>query len=85
METDLRESDNDCTHARGEEYGSRGETFHPIYAASPVSSSVEQPVCWSNWVVYKCEVDYWYVGWRHILHSSFLTVQLPTALNTYEY
>jgi translation initiation factor IF-1 len=43
-ETDVRESASDCTLASGEGHGSRGETFHPFCAASPVSSSVEHPV-----------------------------------------
>jgi hypothetical protein len=43
-ETDVRESANDCILASGEGHGSRGETFHPIYVASPVSSSVEHSV-----------------------------------------
>jgi hypothetical protein len=43
-ETDVRESANDCILASGEGHGSRGETFHAIYAANPVSSSVEHPV-----------------------------------------
>jgi hypothetical protein len=55
METDMRESANDCILASGEGHGSRGETFQPIYVASPVSASVEHPVlyhkekvCWSK-------------------------------------
>jgi hypothetical protein len=44
METDMRESANDCILASGEGDGSRGETFQPIYIASPISSSVEHPV-----------------------------------------
>jgi hypothetical protein len=40
----MRESANDCTLASGEGHGSREETFHLIYAASPVSSSVEHSV-----------------------------------------
>jgi hypothetical protein len=43
-ETDVRESANDCILASRENHGSRGETFQPIYVASPVSSSVEHPV-----------------------------------------
>jgi hypothetical protein len=43
-ETDVRESANDCILASGEGHGSRGETFQPIYVASPISSSVEHPV-----------------------------------------
>jgi hypothetical protein len=39
METDVRESVNDCILASGEGHGSRGETLHPICAARPVSSS----------------------------------------------
>jgi hypothetical protein len=42
--TDVRESANDCILASGEGHGSRGETFQPIYVASPVSSLVEHPV-----------------------------------------
>jgi hypothetical protein len=34
-ETDVRESASDCTLASGEGLGSRGETLHPICAASP--------------------------------------------------
>jgi hypothetical protein len=40
----MRESANDCILAIGEGHGSRGETFQPIYVASPVSSSVEHSV-----------------------------------------
>jgi hypothetical protein len=40
----MKESANDCILASGEGHGSRGETFQPIYVASPVSSSVEHPV-----------------------------------------
>jgi hypothetical protein len=40
-ETDLRGSPNDSTPAGGEGQGSGGETFHPIYAESPVSSVAE--------------------------------------------
>jgi hypothetical protein len=43
-ETDVRESANDCILASGEGHGSRGETIHPIYVASPVSSSVDHSV-----------------------------------------
>jgi hypothetical protein len=43
-ETDVRESANHCTLASGEGHSSRGETFHPLYAASPVSSSAERTV-----------------------------------------
>jgi hypothetical protein len=43
-ETDARESANDCILASGEGHGSRGDTFQPIYVASPVSSSVEHPL-----------------------------------------
>jgi hypothetical protein len=50
METDVRESANDCILASRERHGSRGETFQPIYVASPVSSSVELPAVylWQN-------------------------------------
>jgi hypothetical protein len=41
---DVRESANDCTFASGEGYSSCGETFHPIYGASPVSSATERSV-----------------------------------------
>jgi hypothetical protein len=43
-ETDVRESTNDCILASGEGHDSRGETFQPIYVASPFSSSVEHPL-----------------------------------------
>jgi hypothetical protein len=43
-ETDVRKSANDCTFASGEGQSSRGETFHALYAASPVSSSAERTV-----------------------------------------
>jgi hypothetical protein len=43
-ETDVGESPNDSTPAGGEGYGSRGETFHPIYGESPVSSMAEHPL-----------------------------------------
>jgi hypothetical protein len=43
-EIDVRESANDCTLASGERHSSLGETFHPLYAACPVSSTVEHPV-----------------------------------------
>jgi hypothetical protein len=43
-ETDVRESANDYILASGEGHGIREETFHSIYVASPVSSSVEHPV-----------------------------------------
>jgi hypothetical protein len=43
-ETDVRESANDCTLASEEGHSSRGETFHPLYAASSVSSSAERTV-----------------------------------------
>jgi hypothetical protein len=45
-ETDVRESPNDSTPAGGEGQGSRGETFHPIYGESPVSSMAEHPLQW---------------------------------------
>jgi hypothetical protein len=44
METDVRESANDCILASEEGHGSRGEMLHPIYAARPVSSSSERSV-----------------------------------------
>jgi hypothetical protein len=44
-ETDMGESANDYTLAGGEGHSSRGETFHPLYAARPVSSSAERTVC----------------------------------------
>jgi hypothetical protein len=54
-ETDMKESANDCILASGEGHGSRGETFQPIYIASPVSSSVEHPVqfylCIFSWLI----------------------------------
>jgi hypothetical protein len=43
-ETDVRKSANDCTLASREGHSSREETFHPIYDASPVSSSGERTV-----------------------------------------
>jgi hypothetical protein len=43
-ETDVRQSPNDSTPAGGERQGSRGETFHPIYGESPVSSMAEHPL-----------------------------------------
>jgi hypothetical protein len=43
-ETDVRESPNDSTPAGGEGQGSLGETFHPIYNESPVSSVAEHPL-----------------------------------------
>jgi hypothetical protein len=43
-ETVVRESANDCILASGEGHGICGETFHPIYAASPVSSAAERSV-----------------------------------------
>jgi hypothetical protein len=42
--TDMRESVTDCILASGEGYSSRGETFHPLYAACPASSSAERTV-----------------------------------------
>jgi hypothetical protein len=47
-ETDVRESANDCTLASGEGHSSRGETFLPLYAARPVSSSGELTLCTSQ-------------------------------------
>jgi hypothetical protein len=47
-ETDVRESADNYTLASGKGHSSRGETFHPIYAASPVSSSVEHHVCYKS-------------------------------------
>jgi hypothetical protein len=43
-ETNVRELVNDCTLASGEGHGSCGRMFHPIYAASPVSSVAERSV-----------------------------------------
>jgi hypothetical protein len=43
-ETDVRESPNDSTLAGGEGQGSRGETCHPQYRESPVSSVAEHPL-----------------------------------------
>jgi hypothetical protein len=43
-ETDVRESANDCTLNSGEGHSSRGETFHLLCCASPVSSSAERTV-----------------------------------------
>jgi hypothetical protein len=40
-ETDVRESPNDSTLTGREGQGSRGETYHPHYHESPVSSVVE--------------------------------------------
>jgi hypothetical protein len=42
--TDVRELPNDSTPAGEEGQGSRGETFHPIYGESPVSSVAEHPL-----------------------------------------
>jgi hypothetical protein len=47
-DTDMRELVNDCTLASGEGHGSCGETFHPIYAAIPVSSAAERSACVNN-------------------------------------
>jgi hypothetical protein len=43
-ETDVRESEKDCTLDSGEGHSSRAETFHSLCAASPISSSVEHTV-----------------------------------------
>jgi hypothetical protein len=43
-ETDVRESPNDSTFPGGEGQGSRGETRHPFYNESPVSSLPERGV-----------------------------------------
>jgi hypothetical protein len=43
-ETDVRESANNCTLASREGHSSRGETFHLLYIASPISSSAEHTV-----------------------------------------
>jgi hypothetical protein len=43
-ETDVRELPNDSTLAGGEGNGSRGETCHPHYRESPVSSVAEHPL-----------------------------------------
>jgi hypothetical protein len=43
-DTDVRVSPNDSTLAGGEGQGSRGETIHPIYHESPVSSVAEHPL-----------------------------------------
>jgi hypothetical protein len=43
-ETDMRESPNNSTPTGGEGQGSRGETFHPIYSESPISSMAEHPL-----------------------------------------
>jgi hypothetical protein len=43
-ETDVSELANDCTLTSGEGHSSRGETFHPLCTASPISSSVERTV-----------------------------------------
>jgi hypothetical protein len=43
-ETDVRESANNCSLASGEGHSSRGEMFHPLYAASPASSLTERTV-----------------------------------------
>jgi hypothetical protein len=43
-ETDVRESVNDSIHDSGEGHGRCGETLHPSYAASPVSSVAESTV-----------------------------------------
>jgi hypothetical protein len=67
-ETDVRESANDCILASREGHGSRGETFQPIYFASPVSSSVEHPVL--LWYASYCvSVSQWYI--KVSLHNSF--------------
>jgi hypothetical protein len=42
-ETDVRESLNDSTLAGGEGQGGRGDTCHPHYRESPVSSVIEHP------------------------------------------
>jgi hypothetical protein len=48
---DVRESANDCTLASGEGHGSRGETFHSLCAASPVSSSAERTVLYNTCII----------------------------------
>jgi hypothetical protein len=44
-ETDVRESASDCTLAGGEGLGSRGETLHPICAASPCPHPLNALYC----------------------------------------
>jgi hypothetical protein len=43
-ETDVRELANECTLASRKGNGSCGQTFHLIYAASPISSAAERSV-----------------------------------------
>jgi hypothetical protein len=43
-ETDVRVSLNNSSLTGGEGQGSRGETCHPIYRESPVSSVAEHPL-----------------------------------------
>jgi hypothetical protein len=50
-ETDLSDSSNDSTLVDGEGQGSRGETFHPFYRESPVSSVAEHPLFLMNTVL----------------------------------
>jgi hypothetical protein len=63
-ETDVRESANDCTLASGEGRSSRGETFHPLYAACPVSSSAERPVVGGCFTPReRVPITHWIGGW----------------------
>jgi hypothetical protein len=66
-ETDVRESANDCTLASGKGHSSRGETYHPLYAASPVSSSTERTVLL---------MFIWIVGWCIMLQAASSRVRL---------
>jgi hypothetical protein len=47
-ETDVRESPNDSTLAGEEGQGSRGETCHPQYRESPVSSVIEHALVYHS-------------------------------------
>jgi hypothetical protein len=78
-ETDVRESANDCILASGEGHGSRGETFHPIYPASPVSSSVEHPVLhFRQWVSFPLIIEMKLMNYNG---TSILFLKGPSKIN----
>jgi hypothetical protein len=55
-ETEVRESPNDSTLVGGEGQDGRGQTCHPQYRESSISSVIEHPlayVCFSSYKIYK--------------------------------
>jgi hypothetical protein len=79
-ETDMRESPNDSTLAGGEGQGSRGETCHPNYRESPVSSVAEHSLFCHCPALAVHRMKIHGSGWVELTDISIISVKQVLAL-----